>query len=384
MRKYSRMIFTKKYHTHAKVGPSTKKIGSSKSKFDVHRTLPDRGTPATLEIPRPPRPLWKRFLVGLTVLVLAFALFVGAWDAVNISRASSKLFGSSNLASLLLDDSLKNQDGRTNLLLVGYSVDDPGHPAADLTDSLLLISMNSENDNGYMLSIPRDLYIKIPGFGYGKINEVYKDGGIELLRSVVAEKLSVLVHYYALLNYAAVRDSVKALGGIDIEIKSTDPRGLYDPNISPVDGGPLKLPNGWQKLDGQVALNLTRARGDGPGSYGFAQADFDRTQNQRQVLTSIKNELSWTLVLNPLRNGQLFQAFANNIKTDLKLGEAKSLFSLFNSIPETKLQSLSLRNLGGKNLLASYSAPGGSSALVPAAGLENYLAVQTAIEQLNQ
>lgn len=363
----------------------------SKKVFDIHRTLPDprRNSPADdkspqVEPPKLRRPLWKRFLVSFLLAVLAFFIFVGTWDAINISRASNQIFGSANLLSLLADRSAKGQNGRVNLLLVGYSIDDPGHPGASLTDSIMLLSMNTKNHTGYMLSIPRDLYIKIPGFGYGKINEAYQDGGISLLKQIVEQDFNTAVNYSALIDYSAVRDTVNALGGIKLNIASPDPRGLYDPNISPVDGGPLKLPNGPQKLDGQTALNLTRARGDVYGSYGFPQADFDRTQHQHQVLVAIKDKLSWVLILNPLKNGKIFQAVGKNVKTDINLGESPSLFKAFNSIPNSNLQSISLRNIGGQNLLTSYATDNGESALIPAAGIDNYSQIQAAIAQLNQ
>lgn len=363
----------------------------SKQAFDIHRTLPDPQRTAAaadeapkVKLPKARRALWKRLLVLFLLAALAFGIFIGSWDGINISRASGQIFGTGNLFNLIAGSNAKNQNGRTNILLVGYSVDDPGHPGANLTDSIMLLSMDGKNHSGYMLSIPRDLYVNIPGFGHSKINEAYQDGGMTELVQIVQNNFDTPIDYYALINYSAVRDTVNALGTVTVNIASTDSRGLYDTNISLADGGPLKLSNGPQKLDGQTALNLTRARGDNYGSYGFEQADFDRTQHQRQVLAAIKQKLGWTLVLNPLKNGKIFQAVAKNIKTDIKLGEARSVFAKFNSIPSAQLQSVSLRNIGGKNLLASYATNSGQSALIPAAGIDDYSQIQTAIVQLNQ
>lgn len=316
-------------------------------------------------------------------------LILGVWDARNISSAANKLFGSGNLFSLISSSGLKSSDnGRVNVLLIGYSVDDPGHAAANLTDSLILLSMSPNTKAGYMLSIPRDLYVKIPGFGYGKINEAYGDGGVSLLEQIISSNFQIPISYYSLINYSSVRDTVNALGGITVNINSTDPRGLYDPNISPVDGGPLKLANGPQKLDGQTALNLTRARGDpcacGQYAYGFAQSDFDRTQHQRQVLAAIKAQLSWKLILNPRQNSQILNAAADNIKTDIAAPEARPLFSLFNSIEAANLQSLSLRDLNKTNYLTSYTTVYGQSALIPASGINDYTQINLALAQFNQ
>lgn len=367
----------------------------SKKAFDIHRTLPNPHQRPALPTARlegpgiPEKPsLWKRILVGGLIVLLGLAIVIGGWDMINLSRASQTVFGSSNLFNLVGSSGLKSQGGRTNVLLVGYSVDDPNHPGAGLTDAILVLSLSTKNRSGYMLSIPRDLYVRIPGFGYGKINEAYQDGGIKLLEQIIQTDFGLQTDYYALVNYAAVRDTVNALGGITVNIQSPDPRGLYDPNINSVDGGPLKLSNGTQKINGQTALNLTRARGDpapdGRVSYGFPQSDFDRTQHQREILAAIKRKLSLALVLNPLKNGKLFQAVAKNIKTDSDLAAAKGLFSKFNSIPNSQLQSISLRNFNGKNLLVSYTTDGGEAALIPASGLNSYFDIQAAIDQLNQ
>jgi polyisoprenyl-teichoic acid--peptidoglycan teichoic acid transferase len=328
---------------------------------------------------------FKKILAVFLSVIFITMVFLGAWDARNISQASQKMFGSGNLFDLLGSGSLKGSDrGRVNVLLVGYSVDDPGHPGASLTDSIILLSMSTASKTGYMLSIPRDLYVKIPGNGYAKINETYNDGGLPLLEQVVTSAFQIPIDYYALINYASVRDTVSALGGISVNIASKDPRGLYDPNISPADGGPLKLSNGLQTLDGQTALNLTRARGDAYDSYGFAQADFDRTQHQRQVLTGIKDNLNWTLILNPRKNSRILNAAADNIKTDVQASEARPLFGLFNSIPSASLQSLSLREFNGHNYLTSYTTAYGQSALIPAAGLSDYSEIDAALAALNQ
>src|SRR5258708_30037544 len=106
-----------------------------------------------------------------------------------------------------------------------------------------------------------------------------------LLAEVIQQNLGIKTNYYALINYNALKDGVNAVGGIGVNIQSSDPRGLYDPSIDWSTHGPLvKLKNGVQHLNGEQALDLARARGDAYGSYGFARSDFDRTQNQRMMM----------------------------------------------------------------------------------------------------
>lgn len=324
-------------------------------------------------------------LVLLVVMIGCFG-FILLWDARNISAASQKMFGSGNLLNLINSTSLKSDpNGRVYVLVAGYSADDPGHDGATLTDSIMLLSMNPADNTGYMLSIPRDLYVKIPGFGHAKINEAYKDGGMDLLTQVVEDSFDIQVGYSALVNYTSVRSVVDALGGIDITVNSPEGQ-LYDPNKDWTTGGPLvDLSNGQHHLNGRQALNFTRARGD-PSPYGipigFAQSDFQRTADQRQVFTAIKAKMNWKLILDPRKNGQILNALADNIKTNASIDEARPLFGLFNSIPQDKLQSLSLRDLNGNNYLISSYYSGAT--LIPAAGLDDFSQINTALTQYNQ
>jgi LCP family protein required for cell wall assembly len=377
-----------------------KPLPKAAHRFDVGKTLPPH--PVSLNPHRPHVPeadepsvqasrggakrIILRLLLSVVIALVAFIVIIGVWDARNINQASQKMFGSS-LLGLLSQSGLKTDaSGRVNVLVVGYSADDPGHPAAKLTDSIMLLSMNPNSKNGYMLSIPRDLYVKIPGFGYGKINEAYQDGGMDLLARIVSDNFGVTVPYYSLVNYSSVKGSVDALGGINVCIDSSDPRGLYDPNISSADGGPLKLANGCQNIDGQTALNLTRARGDpapdGRIAYGFARSDFDRTLHQRQVFTAIKQKIGWKVILDPSKNSQLFNAVGDNVKTNIEGGEALPIFKLFRQIPQNQLRSVSLADVDGRNYLRGYTTPYGQSALIPAAGLGDYSDIQQVVSQL--
>ncbi len=306
------------------------------------------------------------------------------------------MFGTGNLTRLLIPSRLANQDGRVNILMIGYSTDDPGHQGAELTDSILILSLDTEKKTGYMLSVPRDLYIDIPGYGTAKINEAYQagersefqengypNGGVGLLEKTISEKFNMEFNYYALINYGTVRDIVGALDGITVTIDSKDPRGIYDPNFKKNEGGPLRLKNGNQKIDASQALRLTRARGSTYGSYGLSQSDFDRTKNQQAVIKGIKEKLTWRILLDPRENPVIFNAFADNIKTDVKLNEVLPLYRLFNDISGDKLHSAGFRD-DKINLLTSYTTPTGQSALIPNEGANNYSGIQKYIQGLNK
>jgi LCP family protein required for cell wall assembly len=337
------------------------------------------------------------------LLVLLLAIVSGiSWIIWQFAQDTTKVFGGSpggNLIAMMEPTQLKGHSrGRVNVLLVGNSVDDPGHPAADLTDSIMILSVSTTDKSAVLLSIPRDLWVDIPDNGHEKINAVYPYGnidkfsepgyplgGIGLLEKVIKHNLGIPLDYYVLINYSAVRGAVNAVGGIEVAINSTDPRGLYDPNIQAADGGPLRLPNGVQQLDGQTALNLVRARGtpapDGRVGYGFPRSDFNRTIHQRQVLLALKDKASdISVVANPWRLGRLFDAVGNNVQTDLEINEARRLGLMLRGISNSDMQTHSFAG-NGVNLLTGYVGPGGQTALIPAAGLDNFSEIQAAIRK---
>jgi polyisoprenyl-teichoic acid--peptidoglycan teichoic acid transferase len=346
------------------------------------------------------RKIAKRTAAGLAILVL----LTGGWLGWKIFHNTSKVFGgSSNLLGFLSATPLKCENtGRCNIILAGNSADDPGHDGANLTDSIMIVSIDFKDNTAFMLSVPRDLYVNIPGNGYAKINEAYPDGqsehfsqagyakgGMGLLEETVSQDFGIPISYYALVDYSALKDAVNAVGGINVDIQSDDPRGLYDPSVDYATHGPLvNLSNGWHKLTGEQALDLARARGDAYGSYGFDASDFTRTQDQRMMILALKSKVMTSSVLaNPIKLGELFDAFGNNVHTDLTTGNIRRLYDVSKQINSSNIKSEGLNsvNISGQknvNLLSNYTSPTGESALIPAAGLGNYSQIQLYLKQL--
>lgn len=331
-------------------------------------------------------PRLRKFALSTSAIMGALILVAGGWLGWKFFNNTSKVFGGniiSNISGIVNSTPLKGQEtGRVNILLAGDSSDDKGHSGADLTDSIMLISIDTDNNKAFTMSIPRDFWVNIPGVGYRKINEAkywgnekefsengYPAGGMGLLEKTVESAFQININYYALVNYTSFRDAVNAVGGISVNIQSDDPRGLYDPTFQRWEGGPLKLANGEQQLDGNTALKLARARGH-DGGYGYASSDFMRAENQRKMLIALKEKaLSAGIVSNPIKIGSLMDSIGNNVKTDFKVNEITTLVGLgkkINSIDSISLQSDTTK------LLSSYTSPSGQSALIPAAGVGEY------------
>ncbi len=334
----------------------------------------------------------KRVVISLFIIVMLIGGFVGGKFLYN----AHKLFGG-NIFGILHSTKLKGENtGRVNILLAGNSADDPGHGGADLTDSIMVISIDTVSKRAFLLSLPRDLWVHVPGDGHEKLNHAYvvgedtnfsengyPNGGMGELAKVASNVTGLDINYYALVDYQALKQSVDAVGGVDFTVKSTDPRGLYDPNIDWTNHGPLvRLSNGTHHLNGQQALDLARARGDAYNSYGFAGSDFDRTEHQRQLLVALKaRAVSAGTISNPAKLSSLFDAIGSNVKTDFTLGEVHRLYDLIKDIGGGNIKSLSLNQADGTSLLASYAAPDGQSALIPAAGIDDFSDIRAYVDK---
>lgn len=334
----------------------------------------------------------KKILIVLAIILV----IMGAWLGGKFIYNFQKLFGG-NIFGILSSARLKGENvGRVNILLAGNSADDVGHDGGELTDSIMLLSLDTKNNTAFLVSIPRDLWVALPSGGHGKINSVYVEGeaqkfkeanyppgGMGALEETIEDALDIDINYYALVNYKALKDAVNAVGGIDFTVKSEDPRGLYDPSIDYVTRGPLvKLSNGKHHLNGQQALNLARARGDHYRAYGFAQSDFNRTENQRQIIVALKSKMASAGVLaNPAKLTSLSDAVGRNVKTDFSAGEIRRFYDLIKHVDSGNIKSLSFNDANGKNLFKSCDSCGGVSALIPALGIDEYGDMQAFLKQ---
>lgn len=328
---------------------------------------------------------WKR-IVKRTGLALGLLILAGGlWFGFKFYKDIAKITGNNDplaLLSVFHPVPLQNQDGRINILVAGNSADDPGHNGANLTDSIMVLSIDTKNNTAFLLSIPRDLWVDVPGGGgQEKINAAITDGGIPKLQQVVAQTMGITIDYRVLVNYGAFKDLVDAVGGITINLQTGDPRGLYDSYTH------IKLPNGEDALNGQQALDLARARcdaGSGDICYGLPDSDFDRTLHQRQMAIAIKDKASEPSVIsNPFKVSALFDAVGNNVTSNLQLNEIETLYTYMKKINDNNIGSYNVNTLEGGNttLLTDYMV-GGQDALVPAAGTFDYSVIQAQLKRI--
>lgn len=336
----------------------------------------------------------KRVCIALLVIILAVAGYVGVKALIAGSKAlQGNIFDFVQKAPLK-----KDENGRSNILVFGTSEDDEGgdHPGGNLTDSIMLVSVNQEKKDAYMISMPRDMWVKLDGacnVGYeSKINAVYmcasEDGkneaaGAAALQKKVGEVFGMDVQYYVHVNNSVVRDAVDAVGGITVTVESEDPRGIYDPNFDWQCNhrcNMVKYANGQvAQMDGAHALAFARAR-NAQGGYGLPNGNFDREKNQQKVIRALQDKaISAGTLTNVGKVTGLIDAFGNNLRTNFEVREIRTLVDLGQLVKGDKLQSISLTKEGEAVLTTGNIS--GQSVVKPLEGTYDYSGIQSYIRK---
>lgn len=248
---------------------------------------------------------------------------------------------------------------RKNILLMGIDRR-PGEPFISRTDTMMLASIDPESEEISILSIPRDLYVVIPGKGQDRINTAFvygsvgnnPAGGAQLAMQTVEYNLGVPVHDYLLVDFSAVTNGIDAIGGIDIQV----PYDIYDPTFPDMDYGydPLYIPAGLQHMDGATALKYARTR--------HQDNDFYRARRQQQVILAARQKLLGLGLPEMLRQAPfLYQQLNNGIRTDLSLDEIISLATAASGISSDAIRNEVL----DQNFVMAYRTPEGAAVLVP-------------------
>ena len=225
---------------------------------------------------------------------------------------------------------------RVTILLLGVDYRDweagNGPPRSD---TIILATIDPEGRTAGMLSIPRDLWAEIPGYGYNKINQAFRfgevnqesAGGAGLAIDTVEALLDITIPYYALIDFNTFIHLVDEIGGVKINVPDTikvDPLGDNNNRI---------LQPGVQTLPGEIALAYVRSR-DTLGS------DFDRAKRQQQVIVGVQERLVNFEMLPTLiaKAPILYNELASGVKTNLTLQQAIQLSWLSTQIPTENIQ----------------------------------------------
>lgn len=397
-------------------------VGLHRSELEDSLRQIDEDTPETpFEQPRKRRrnkgkkePATRRKkIMRIVAIVVVLLIVVAAGFFVTKALSAGKQIFNGDVFGLIQQKALQQDaNGRTNIILVGTSEDDPGHQGANLTDSIMVLSVDQKAKNAYMVSIPRDLRVQygtqcLPG-GNGKINAYFScvaDGDSKeaeqqrqsAMREFVGKIIGLDIQYSAHVNYSVVRDVVNAIGNITVDIQgSGDAPGVMDSNFDwkckggnanaslatmkkncPPNGHFIDYPNGPVALDAEHVLYLAQARGDAAPTYGLGRSNFDRELNQQKIIKAIKEKaMSAGTLTNLVTVTNLLDAMGNNLRTNFETSEIRTLMTLASDIPNDAVQSISL--VDAEPALFGNDGEGN---VAPVAGLYDYSGIKAYIQK---
>jgi LCP family protein required for cell wall assembly len=367
----------------------------------------------------------RKIILSVLGIIIVIAIGLGIWAYIQGNDLVSRITGGGNLWDMITadpDTPLEKDPvtGRTNVLIFGtegYSMDDPNYDGGQLTDSIMVASINQETGDIKTVSLPRDLKSKTCT-STSKLNEIYycnysKNNGTAesrqeyevkaatALAAEVEKILGIKIQYQVHVNWQALIQIVDSIGGIDvvftygdqkwdgpeIAIETTSKKGLADWNRY-CKCYVINFPNGEAvHLDGKKALAVARTRNEA-GGWGASSGNFSREIFQQKIIqaTALKTK-NTNFATDFIAALKIKDAVGDNLRMNFKDKELKTLFKLASNVDINSMRSISLQNTDDKttllttgllpvpgvnNLQCGGDRPGCLSYVYPKAGATNY------------
>ncbi|HEX2620748.1 MAG TPA: LCP family protein, partial [Phototrophicaceae bacterium] len=259
--------------------------------------------------------------------------------------------------------SLKPWDGTSRLTILLIGLDRrPGETGLGYrTDTLMLVSLDPQTNTVGLLSVPRDLYVDIPGFyGMHRINEPMVLGelrepgyGPQLTMETLQYNLAIRVDNYLIVDFNAFIGLVDAIGGIDVDLAYN----IYDSSYPSMNYGyePFSLNAGHHTLDGVTALKFARTR--------HGDNDFRRAERQQQVLYAIRDKVARPEMLPQLltQAPAIWDSLHNNVYTGLPLDQLVQIGLYLKDVPGSNIHS----GVIDYNYAVPFTTSSGAQVLLP-------------------
>lgn len=274
----------------------------------AEHTSPDlRGLRARRRQAERRRRRWRRALIVVLSVILVVLLLAGTYLFV-LARS--------------FDDNRRTVDAGIsetvragepiNILLLGSdsrdgveateATDPSAEPDSRRSDTMMLVHIPADRGQVYVMSLLRDLYVEIPGWGEDKINAAFGEGGHSMAIKTVEQLLDIPVHHIVEVDFEGFRGVTEALGGVTVCNPTAFSAGVRNPSY---------YPRGEILLEDTAALRYVRER------YAFADGDYTRVQNQQRVVAAAVNRfLSVEILANPARTTSVISTLSSYISTD--------------------------------------------------------------------
>lgn len=270
---------------------------------------------------RPRRP-WSTSIAVLFIFFSSFAFGrmtlsndINELDAFPLFNQMRRLIGSP-------DRKLRGEaEDRINILLMGMG--GQGHEGPNLTDTIMIASIQPSTNRVALLSIPRDLVVPLDKHGWRKINAANAFGesenpgrGGNYARELVENVFGLDIPYYVRVDFDGFRQIIDELEGVDVYVERSFSDATYPTKDYKTQT--VTFEQGWQHMDGDEALKFARSRHGNAGEG----SDFARAKRQQKVLMAIKDKmLSFETLKNPARVSGVLTSLRAHIATNLQVGD---------------------------------------------------------------
>jgi LCP family protein required for cell wall assembly len=244
-------------------------------------------------------------------------------------------------------------EGTLNILVLGSDTR-PGF-FGSRTDTIMIISLDTQNGKVRMISLPRDLYVYIPGWKVNRINTADQHGGPEVVSMTILYNLGIEVHHWARLSFNGFISAINTLGGVDIDV----PRTIVDE----CDERQVRYPAGMNHMNGYTALCYARVR--------KASSDFARTVRQQQVIRAVFAKVF--SIGGITKAPQLYNQFSDLVESDMNIGDILPLVPLATTVARdtSRISGYTI----DLTMVTSWRVPSSGAAVL----LPNRAAIQSAL-----
>lgn len=306
--------------------------------------------------------LRKKIIIFLIALVLALAGFF----LLKVGKTFSLING--NFWKRIIQIDNYREKNRLDILILGVrGKDDSEDFGKYLTDTILVLSVKTDENRAAIISIPRDLYVRVPRHDrMERINFAYAHGknlngdGLDMAKRVVEEVTGIEIDYVAAVDFSAFKKLIDMVGGIDVYV----PREFVETSQW---GWEFKVPQGMNHMNSETALYYARSR--------YSTSDFDRARRQQDIIMALGDKLSRKEILaNPLKLNAVLDSISEGVDTDIDFISMLSMIKYADILKTDQLQKVVLDDAEDGLLVSSNI--NGSYVIYPKAGMENYTQIK--------
>ena len=251
----------------------------------------------------------KMLLLSLGIAATSLVFYAGFnFNSLPFNDSSLKQIESVQSTQSVKNSSLSKPSEiseRVNIMLMGV---DEREEDVGRSDTLMVVSVDSNDDTASLLSIPRDTRVQIKRHGYDKINAAYAYGGEELSKSTLESFLGIDINHYVIVNTTSFAKMIDAIGGVDIDVEK---RMFYEDPWDDNGGLVIDLKPGMQHMNGDTAITYVRYRDE--------EGDAGRVRRQQMFMRACLDKLSSPTIV--MKLPEIIKEARNAVRTDLSVTE---------------------------------------------------------------